>query len=186
MDFDQAILFTMKYEVSPLFQLSDEVRAGLIDTPKQRMAVGFSDDPFDNGGVTKFGVAQNSHPNVDVKKMTWEQAKEIYKKDYWAAGKCDQLPELIAVLHFDLCVNSGVRQANMILQKALNTKADGVIGPITLAAVQAADQKELCKKLLDGRRDFVKQIVFMKPAQGRFLKGWLARIDSLEKYVEGV
>lgn len=39
---------------------------------------GYSDDPDDDGGETKFGISKRSYPHVDVDALTIEQAKVIY------------------------------------------------------------------------------------------------------------
>ena len=36
------------------------------------------DDPDDPGGLTKYGIDQRSHPNVDIRNLTEEEAKDIY------------------------------------------------------------------------------------------------------------
>ena len=38
---------------------------------------GYVNDPKDPGGETNFGVAKRSHPDVDIKNLTKEVAKEI-------------------------------------------------------------------------------------------------------------
>ena len=45
---------------------------------------GFNDLPDDKGGPTKFGIAQNFHPEVDVKNLTLRGALTIYEDDYWS------------------------------------------------------------------------------------------------------
>ena len=44
---------------------------------------GYVHDPKDLGGETNFGIAKRFYPDVDIKKSYKEEAKEIYKKDYW-------------------------------------------------------------------------------------------------------
>ena len=54
---------------------------------------GYVHDPKDLGGETNFGIAKRFYPDVDIKNLTKEGAKEIYKKDYWDKNKIDDLPE---------------------------------------------------------------------------------------------
>ena len=49
---------------------------------------GYSDNPADRGGRTNFGISSGAYPDLDVSKLTREQAKEIYKRDYWQAASC--------------------------------------------------------------------------------------------------
>ena len=84
---------------------------------------------------TKYGIAANSYPNLDIKNLTLNQAKTIYKRDYWDKIKGDQLPPDLAFHVFDMAVNSGISRGIKLLQKTAGTTEDGLIGPATLAAV---------------------------------------------------
>ena len=53
---------------------------------------GYVNDPNDPGGETKYGIAKNSHPNVDIANLTLDQAKAIYKTEYWDKVFGDTLP----------------------------------------------------------------------------------------------
>ncbi len=53
---------------------------------------GYSNDPYDSGGETKYGISKRSYPNLDIKNLTLEQAKEIYKRNYWDKIDGDNLP----------------------------------------------------------------------------------------------
>ena len=47
------------------------------------MEGGYVNDPIDKGGETKYGISKRSYPNLDIKNLTKEQAREIYYKDFW-------------------------------------------------------------------------------------------------------
>ena len=106
---------------------------------------GFSNDKNDPGGATKFGISQRSYPNVDIKNLTLDQAKAIYRADYWDAIKGDELPDPLSHLAFDAAVNQGVDPARRLMQEALGVRVDGVIGKVTLAAARASTNKECAK-----------------------------------------
>lgn len=183
--FDDAVLFTMKYEVGPWFQLDAETQAGLIATQAQRKKVGYVNDPADRGGETKFGVAQTAHPELKISTLTWEQAKKVYQDGYWFPGKCDQLSGNLAFAHFDACVNHGVRKACQFVQRAVAVKDDGVIGDGTLKAIGVAScTQNIVKLVVQQRRKFFFDIVKNDPSQKRFLDGWMARCDSIEKALQ--
>lgn len=105
---------------------------------------GYSSDPDDRGnwtsgkigqGIlkgTKFGISAMSYPNLDIKNLRVDQAKEIYLKDYWIVAGCDQVPQEVRFDLFDTAVNSGPRTAAKLLQSAIGVMADGQIGPKTL------------------------------------------------------
>jgi lysozyme family protein len=142
--FNDAVDHAMLYEVGGFWELTPEVEAGLIGTRDQRRAVGYVNDPDDNGGETKFGVAKNANMDLDIANLTWDQAKTVYFKRYWLNGSCDKLPNRVGVLHFDGCVNHGVGRANKFLQQALGVGVDGVIGPITAAKAHSLNDVSIC------------------------------------------
>lgn len=181
--FNDAVNHAMLYEVGGFWKLTPDVEAGLIGTRAQRKAVGYVDDPYDNGGETKFGVAKNANPDLNIRRLTWEQAKEVYYRRYWINGSCDKLPARVAILHFDGCVNHGVGRANKFLQRALNVGVDGVIGPITAGKAHKSDQIALCKDICLQRAEFYRAIVRNNPSQGRYINGWMRRIDEMSLYV---
>lgn len=181
--FEKAVDHTMLYEVGGFWNVAHPaVKMGLIDTEAHRRAVGYTNDPVDAGGETKFGIAKRANPTVDIAKLTWEGAVAIYYSHYWLKGKCDRLPANIAVLHFDGCVNFGVGQAVKFLQRSVSVQVDGAIGEITIDAARMLNQITVCNTICDQRDNYYKQIVFNKPAQGRFLKGWLRRNAEMREF----
>jgi lysozyme family protein len=172
----------MLYEVGGFWRLTPDVEAGLINTPAQRKAVGYVDDPLDRGGETKFGVAKNANPDLDISELTWAQAKAVYYDRYWVAGGCERLPGRVAVLHFDGCVNHGVVRAKRFLQTSVGAKDDGIIGAKTLAAISAQNPIVTCNKICDLRDQFYRTIVLNRPNQSRFLNGWLRRISEMRAF----
>ena len=183
-DFEDALNHAMQYEVGKFWKLTPDVELGLIATPAQRRAVGYVNDPADAGGETKFGIAKNANPTVDIKKLTWPQAQQIYFQRYWLAGSCDRMPSALAVLHFDGCVNHGVGAAAKFLQRALGVRDDGEIGPVTLGRLENADILAVCDSICRQRAEFYHSIVKRKPNQSKFLKGWLARINDVAAYIK--
>lgn len=178
--FDIAIDHAMKYEVGGFWNINDPaVALGLINTKEQRRAVGYVNDPDDLGGETKFGVAKNANPDLNIAGLTWGQAKDVYFLRYWKAGKCDQMPGRVAVLHFDVCTNNGVGRAAIFLQRALGVNPDGDIGPVTLSKLSAANAIAICNKISDLREQFYRDIVVNKPVQVKYLAGWLRRCNEL-------
>ena len=88
---------------------------------------GYVNDPKDPGGETNFGIAKRSHPDVDIKNLTKDGAKEIYKEVYWDKNKVESLPEDLRHIYFDMCVNQGRGRAVKILQKAANAKGADLV-----------------------------------------------------------
>lgn len=99
---------------------------------------GYVNDPRDPGGETNWGISKRAYPNVDIKTLTQDSAKAIYRRDYWAPVRADELPDVVRFDVFDAAVNSGVSQAAKWLQRAAGTNPDGVIGAVTIGAARAA------------------------------------------------
>ena len=85
---------------------------------------------------TKYGISAASYPSVDIAGLSLDDARAIYRRDYWDRVRGDELPAAVALLVFDAAVNSGPGRAIRWLQTALRINADGIIGPITMRAAQ--------------------------------------------------
>lgn len=181
--FEKAIDHAMKYEVGGFWKLTPEAEAGLIETREQRKACGYVNDPDDAGGETKYGIAKNANPDLDIATLDWAAAKRVYYKRYWLSGDCDKLPPRLAALHFDGCINHGVGRAAKFLQTAVGAIADGDIGPATLELVNRYDEISICINVCDQRENFYRALVARKPTQEKFLKGWLRRIEEMRDFV---
>jgi len=90
---------------------------------------GFTDDPRDRGGATKFGISQRAYPGLNIAKLTRDDAIHIYQRDYW--DRLPSLPSPIDFLAFDFAVNAGIGRAVKCLQLAIGVKDDGNFGPVS-------------------------------------------------------
>ena len=140
---------------------------------------GYVNDPKDPGGETNFGIAKRSHPDVDIKNLTKEQATEIYKKEYWDKNKVSELPTHLKYIYFDMCVNMGRSRAGRIVQRAANNKGhnlvvDGVLGPVTLGKISNVE----LERVRAFRVKYYADLVTKKPDLEKFYFGWFRR--SLE------
>ncbi len=143
---------------------------------------GYVHDPSDLGGETNFGIAKRFYPDVDIKNLDKEGAKEIYKKDYWDKNKVDDLSDDLKHIFFDMCVNQGRGTAVKILQRACNAKGadlavDGGFGPGTKGAVDT--YKPSLGRVRCYRLKHYYDLVNRKPEQERFLYGWFKRALSV-------
>lgn len=176
--FELAINKLMEYEIGGSVKLTI---SGFIDGTNLT-ACGYVDDPNDAGGETKYGIAKNANPSLDIKNLKWADAKEVYFNHYWLAGSCDKMPGRVASLHFDGCVNNGVGAASKFLQRAVSVDDDGNIGPHTLDAINNGDEYAICQAICDQRIDYYNRIVARKPDQKKYLTGWLRRINEMLKF----
>ena len=160
---------------------------------------GYVNHRLDKGGPTKQGVTQSTYdswrrsnnlPVREVKLIDGHEVAEVYRSVYWTPAKCDELPSKLAIVMFDLAVNSGVRKSVIVLQRVLGISDDGVFGPKTKAALtktlQTLGEDWIVSSYLDEREDFYLDIVRTHPSQGVFLKGWQNRVDSLRTEVRQV
>lgn len=145
---------------------------------------GWANDAYDRGGLTRFGISSRAHPDVDLHTLTVEQARDIYRREYWDRIRGDDLPSRVALALFDWAVHSGVRTACLRLQSRLPVRGDGVIGPKTLEAVWGADIDRLLLDLLKDRADSL-VLQGLLAGEGRFLKGWIRRVMDLAWEVRG-
>lgn len=182
--FDKAVDREMLYEVGGFWSLDTPgSREGSIDTPEHRKACGYTNDPDDRGGETKYGIAKNQNPTVNVTYLDWEGAKAYYYSHYWLNGKCDKMGGRVAALHFDGAINNGAGQAAKFLQRAVGVTDDGAIGPGTLAAVNSKDVIAVCNSICDQRNTYYQNIVKNNPVQAKYLNGWLRRISEMRAFV---
>lgn len=75
---------------------------------------GYVNDPNDPGGETNFGISKRAYPDEDIRALTLERAKELYRRDYWDRLNCEALPWDRALLIFDAAVNQGQSYAGKL------------------------------------------------------------------------
>jgi len=151
---------------------------------------GYVNDSDDPGGETKYGISKRQYPNLDIKNLTIEDAKEIYWKDYWLKGQCEKIKSFsfrLAFIHFNYCVNVGIKRASKFLQQAIQKYdlpivVDGVIGPKTLALLKQCDRKFVYEAYANNATCFYTELVDRKPNLRKFYRGWMNRAVDAYKY----
>jgi lysozyme family protein len=148
------------------------------------MEGGLSNDPSDPGGLTKYGISKKAYPEVDIANLTIEDCAIIYKRDYWAPCRCDNLPFAYAVAMFDMAVNQGTGTAIKALQETFGVVADGVFGPETLAAVRTVGDDPRKIKLFLARRLVVyARLMAANQALLVFARNWFFRVLALSEVI---
>ncbi len=142
-DFRTALAFTLKWEVG------------------NKPNGGYTNDPTDPGGETKYGIAKRYHPSLDIKNLTPEQAASIYATEYWDAAGCDSLSFPFNAAVFDTSVNCGVQRALDWMKQAQDVNI-----------------------FLGLRKQFYYDQVNKVPTKIKYLKGWIARLADLQKLVD--
>lgn len=139
-----------------------------------------TDDPDDPGGLTKWGISQRSFPSIDIRNLTEDGAKALFRSHYWARAKCDSFPAAVAIAVVDSGYNQGVRTAVSLLQEALRVEPDGIVGPNTIAAVNRKPPNEVVNEFLSRRA--------LRYADGKakFRRGWFMRLFKLKDALSAV
>ena len=159
-NFIKAMKFTMPWEVG-------RDRQGNL-----REDGGYTNDPSDPGGETKWGISKRAHKSLDIKNLTMAQAFEIYKKDYYDVYmtfkhdpvNLDNLPDYLAVTMFDSGVNCGVGRTYNWYRTAVK-------------------EKDPTQSMLGLRVERYNQLVTANPTLKKYYNGWINRMNDLKKYV---
>jgi lysozyme family protein len=162
---------------------------------------GFVNDPDDPGGATNFGVTIHTLRRLrpgekvgvdEVRRLTREEAIEIYLEHYFKGPRIAELPEPLWPTVFDMQVNAGAN-AVRILQRllrdmGLEVAVDGLIGPQTIGAAHQAMEMAPAH-LVDAygiaRRDYYYALADRRPASRKFARrrdggkgGWITRAEE--------
>jgi len=114
----------------------------------------YSNDPDDPGAETNFGISKRSHPNVDILHLTLEQAREIYKREYWFTCECQKKEWPFDIIVFDTAVNMGAKKSGVLFQENTDWR------DFLLARISS-------------------YVSISNKTHGKYLKGWLNRVMDL-------
>ena len=135
-----------------------------------------------NHGITlKFVQSSGYKPYADeafIQDLSTAEASAIYQTYFWNANHIGFIDDQsLANKVFDLTVNMGPA-ALKLLQSAVNCAADGVLGPISIAQINARDPVELLAQYKELAAQRYTQIAAANPPLAGDLTGWLSRLDS--------
>ena len=145
--------------------------------------------PGDPGGETNFGISKRSYPLLDIRRLTREQAKTIYKSDWMDKYHLEQIANQDILNHvFSLLINMGPFHDFTIVQRAVNKcgiriQVDGRPGPEMFAAINrcaapidtlgaASGQARLLRDEIT--IEAIRYYISLKKPQ--FLAGWINRV----------
>lgn len=143
---------------------------------------GYVDHPDDPGGATNWGITERTARahgyDGDMRALTRETARRIYRESYWDRARADQYDGAIGYQLFDAAVNHGIGNAVRMLQRAVGVADDGAVGPVTLVAIQAMTPTDVLMRFNAERLMFYTALSTW-PSFGR---GWARRVAGNLKY----
>ena len=153
---------------------------------------GFANDPDDLGGATMCGVTlatfteychRKGYPRPTIarlKAIKYKEWLEVLKTMFWDKWKADQINnESIALILVDWVWGSG-KYGITIPQKTIGVTADGIVGPKTIAAVNAKDPKQLFDLIRKERLAYIERICRSRPTNLKYKRGWLNRLNDIK------
>ena len=135
---------------------------------------GYVNHPKDPDGETRFGITKRSYPHLNIRDLTLDDARAIYRRDFWDRLQCDALPLAARFQVFDAAVNSGPGNAARWLQAAAGVAQDGLIGPATRQAIDAMHPAALVARFNAARLLFMTSL----STWPTFSRGWARRIAA--------
>lgn len=174
--------------------------ANFIDAYNLTMAAegGYADNPVDPGGETFKGVSRNNNPNwsgwltIDAIKATnppdlnaalnadanlLAEIESFYQVNYWNVNQTGSInDQQIANQVFDTSVNCGTGRGAEFLQQAAGVTVDRQVGPITLAAVNAANAETLYNQFIAIRKQYYINLIAANPSLAQFQNSWFSRL----------
>lgn len=182
---DKFIPFIIKWE-SGVTRNENESNESLFNKAKQK---GYSNDKDDLGGETMIGVTSNTYngycekkniENRNVKNIKYSEWLDILKSFYWDRWKADYIDnQSVAEILCDFVWASGIHGIKRP-QKLLGVQVDGIVGEKTLAALNAQDPMAIYFAIKNDRIRFIDEICKARPANEKFRKGWLNRINDFK------
>lgn len=147
----------------------------------------YTNRPTDKGGPTMSGVTIKTfreffgeHKTIeDLKKMTYEQWHHIMKSGYWDKVGGDKIScQSVAELFADFAINSGYVTAIKKVQALVGENIDGIVGPLTLGAINRAPQELVFNGLMATRESHYYSLAWKDNNDRANLRGWLNRLKQ--------
>jgi lysozyme family protein len=123
-------------------------------------------------------VDPNSITLFDIESLTENDAREIYKTNYYYKPKINLLPSKLQPPVLDMYINAGSAAIKILQREAgmVATEQDGIIGPKTLLAVEVSEVT--IGAYADARIFFYINLTENRPKLKKYLNGWIARANK--------
>lgn len=158
---------------------------------------GFVNHPADKGGATNMGITigtlaawRGQEVSIeDVRNLSRAEADEIFRTRYYAVSRCSEMSERMAMVVYNCSVMSGPKRAIELVQKSFNALGmtvdgaklvvDGILGRLTMAAIQKTDASVLASGFMDEQEAYLRTLDTFDV----FGDGWLNRMAALREFV---
>lgn len=182
------IPFLIKWEAG-IIKKNNETNESFFQRARK---TGWADDPDDSGGQTMVGVTMATYEEFCRKKgyprptserlmnLSYDDWKSVLKMFYWDRWRADEIKsQSIAEIVCDWIWASGIHGIK-IPQELVGVMPDGIVGPKTIAAVNSKNPRELFDQIKIARFDFIEDICRKRPANNKFKRGWLNRVNDIK------
>lgn len=153
---------------------------------------GYVDHPADKGGPTNFGITLKTLDAYlkggsllpvtafDVKNLNVTTAMKIYVDRYWSVIRAGEIQsQTVANAFMDMAVLMGPAQAAKLMQSVFGIKQDGIVGPVTLAQINASTERNTLAKFYMACTNFLVRLAAIDPTQVVFLTNWMKRCQEI-------
>lgn len=149
----------------------------------------------DPGGITNYGVSlkflkehaidvNTDHVinQLDVRALTPQKAADIFLEYFWNPMQLGEIhSQAVANQMFDLAANAWTTTSARVAQRALvdlgvPVSVDGVVGPATVAAINAQDPQSFLGAFKNYATKFYAAVVYNNPTMSKFLHSWMSRL----------
>lgn len=156
---------------------------------------GYVNDPDDPGGETYKGVARKMHSkwlgwmiidllkkqsgfpaNLDTHAELQGEISKFYESQFWDKMEGDEIAnQEVANCIFDFGVNAGIVTSASLSQMVIGAKTDGVIGPQSIAAINAFNPSHFLAAFTVAKIARYITIVKKRPTSRKYFYGWICR-----------
>lgn len=184
---DNFIPILFRWEASTTIKQGETLEHAFARAKK----IGFANDPKDTGGATMVGVTIGTYrsycrykgkksPSVaDLKNIPYKEWRDIVHTMYWSKWKADLIADQkVANMIVDWVWMSGQGVGIKRVQSLLGVTADGIVGPKTVAALNAKGSS-FVNDIYKARKNHFDSIVKKNKSQTKWLGGWMNRLNYI-------
>lgn len=139
---------------------------------------GYANNPLDPGGETKFGISKSAYPNLDIRSLTSDDAKAIFKADYFDRVQGDLLLKInpgVAAHVADMAFNAGPVTAIHLLYDSVGLPRKDSITDSLIDRLNGSEQE--VDNYSKARLAYYSSL-YNAPT---FIRGWVNRVSELNK-----